>query len=85
MLLQKISEAAAAHFFFAFDEEGKIHRQLRSRLEIRLDRFQVRKVLPFVVTRPTPEHGTPFDARFEGRRLPQLKRLRRLHIVMAVN
>src|SRR4051794_18507959 len=45
----------------------------------------MREVLAFVVAGAPAEQRTSFDARLERRRLPQFKRLGRLHIVVAVN
>ena len=85
VLPQKGCEAAAAHLLFAFDDEGDIARQLGPGLEISLHRFEVRQVLAFVVARAAPVERAVGDARLERRRLPQVQRLRRLHIVMPVN
>ena len=85
VLPQKGGEAAAAHFLFAFDDEGNIAGQLGAGLEIGFHGFEVGQVLAFVVAGAAPEERAVGDARLEGRRLPQLQRLGRLHVVMPID
>ena len=85
VLPQKGRQAAAADLLFAFNDEGNIARQLGPGLEVSLHRFEVRQVLALVVARAAPVERAVDDARLEGRRLPQLQRFGRLHVVMPVN
>src|SRR6266851_4978434 len=84
MPFEKSCQAAAADLFFPLDHEGDIARQLRAGLQISFDGFEVREVLPFVIARATTEQRAALNPRLKGRRFPQLKRLGRLHIVMAI-
>ena len=85
VLSQKGCQAAAAYLLFAFNDEGNITRQLGPGLEVSLYRLEVSQVLALVVARaPRVKHAVS-DARLEGRRLPQLQRFGRLHVVMPVN
>ena len=59
--------------------------KLGAGFEIGFDRLEVGEVLAFVVARAAREERAVAHARLEGRRLPQLERLGRLHVVMAVN
>ena len=85
VLLQKGREAAAADFFLALDDEGQVARQLGAGLEIRFNGLEVREVLAFVVAGAAAEERAAGDARLEGRRFPELERLGRLHVVMAID
>ncbi len=82
---EKVREARAADLLLAFDDERQIARQLRAGFQIRLDCLQMREVLTLVISRAARENFTSNDARLKRRRRPQIKRLRRLHVVMAVN
>jgi hypothetical protein len=52
--------------------------------QVRLDRLEVHEHLPLVVGRPARVDLAVADGRLEGRRLPQLERIDRLHVVVAV-
>src|SRR5437868_14945865 len=45
----------------------------------------MREVLSLIVASTTPKERTSLNARLKGRRMAQRKRLRRLHVIMAVN
>src|SRR5205814_180439 len=85
VVYQKRRQAFAADFLFALDNKRQVAGQLRSRLQIRLDGFEVSEVLAFVVAGAAGEEGAAFDARLERRRFPKIERLGGLHVVMAVN
>ena len=59
MRFEKIGEACAADFFFAFDHERQIAGQGRAGFQIRFDGFQVREVLAFVVGAPRAKSRRP--------------------------
>ena len=83
--MQKISEIAAADFFFAFNDEMQIHRQIALLLERFLNAENVREDLALVVRRTARKDVAIFQDRLERRRFPQLERIGRLHIVVTVN
>ena len=82
---EKISQIAAADFFFALDHEMQVDRQIAVLLERFLDPENVRENLPFVVGRAARKNVAVFQHRIERRRIPQIERIGRLHIVMSVN
>src|SRR5689334_2761866 len=85
MLRQKLAQVATAHFLLAFDQEGEVTRQLRPGLEISLNRVEMSQVLAFVVAGATRKQGPALNAWLKRGRLPKLKGLCRLHIVMPVD
>ena len=82
---EKTGKAFAADFFLAFDHERQIAGQGSAGFQIGFDRFEVREILAFVVRAAARENVAAGDARLEWRRLPEFQRLRRLHVVMAIN
>jgi hypothetical protein len=82
---QESAETFAAHLLLSFDDERKIARQVGAGLQIGFDRVQVGEVLALVIAGAPGEKRTPFDVRLEGGGLPQLERLGRLDVVVAVN
>ena len=84
-LLHKRDEAGAADLLFPFDEKGDVHGKRRARLQIGLDRFDVGEELALVIGCAAPEEFAAALDRLERRRLPQIKRFRRLHVVMPVD
>ena len=85
IFFEKVREAFAADLLLAFDDERQIARQRRAGFEMRFDGLEMREVLAFVVSRAARVNRAACDARLKRRRCPQLQRLRRLHVVMAVN
>jgi len=83
--LEKFCEVRAADFLLAFDDEREVAGQGSAGFEIGLDSLEMHEVLAFVVHAAAGVNRAALDARRERRRLPQIKRLRRLHVVMAVN
>lgn len=82
---QEAVQAFAAHFLLPFDDEGEVAGERSFCGQISLHRVEVGEVLPLVIAGAPGEEGTAFEARLEGRAFPKVKRLGRLHIVMAVN
>ncbi len=85
MVLQKSRQAAAAHFFFAFDDKSNVARQLRAGVQVGLDRLEMCQVLAFIVACAAGEKCATLDARLERRRFPKFERFRRLHVVVAID
>jgi hypothetical protein len=67
VLLQKDGKTLAPYFFFAFNYETQIARQVRTGLQVSFDRFEMSEVLAFVIARAASVEGLPFDARLERR------------------
>ncbi len=74
-----------ANFFLALDHKIDIHWQIAFLLQRFLDSNDVRKNLSFVVRCAARKNVTVFQHRLERRRVPQLERIRRLNIIMAVD
>src|SRR5437867_8518488 len=85
MCFEEGCQAAASDLFFPFDYKSDIARQFCTRFQISFYRFEVREVLPFIIASATREQRSILDPRLKRRRFPKLKRLRRLHIVMAID
>ena len=85
VLLEKRREMFAANFLLALNDEREVAGKLGAGLEISLDRLEVGEVLALVVAGVASEHEPSGDARLERRRIPQVKRLGGLDIVMPVN
>src|SRR5262245_15151379 len=85
VLLQKDGKTLAPYFFFAFNDETQIARQVGVGLQISFDSFEVSEVLAFIITRAASVESLPFDARLERRRFPQLKWLGGLNVVVPIN
>src|SRR2546425_476143 len=85
MLLEKRFQVRAADLLLALDEKRQITRQTGAGFEPGLDGVQVGQVLAFVVASPSREERAPFNPGLEWRRVPQLERLGRLHVVMAID
>ena len=63
----------------------KIHRQIAVLLDRLLNAENVRKNLALVIGRAAGKNVAVFQNRLERRRIPELERIGRLHIVMAVD
>ena len=83
--LEKRVETRAADFFFAFEHESQIAGQGRAGFDVGFDGFEMREVLTLVVRAAAREKISSLDARLERWRLPQVKRLGGLHIVVAID
>ena len=80
----EVVEMLAADFLFAFEDDLDVHRQAAVLLQVRLDRLEVHEDLSLVVGRAAGVDLAVANRRFERRRLPQLERVHRLHVVVAV-
>ena len=90
ILHEEILQVVTADFLFPFDDELQVDRLL-ARLHHGLQRLDVHEHLALVIT-GTPGKNGPFrmqlrlaDDRLECRRGPQVERVRRLHIVVAID
>ena len=75
----------AADFLLAFDDKGQVARKFGVGFQVGFNGVQVGQVLAFVVAGPAREKRAPFQPRLKGRAFPKLERLRRLHVVMAID
>ena len=75
----------ASNLLFAFSDHDDVHGKLFPRGEMRFERFHVQEELPFVVHRPARKDLSVTHRRLEGRRRPEVERLGRLNIVVAVD
>ena len=84
MIVQEFRETRGADLFFAFDEESDAQRQIRAALEQageRSDRDQVRAL---VVGGAATIDLALADDGFKGGGSPEIQRVGRLHVVVAV-
>ena len=82
--LDEVVEVGAADFLFALDQELHVHRQVAVLLQVRFDRLEVHEHLALVVGRAARVDLAVADRRLERRRGPQVHRVHRLHVVVAV-
>ena len=82
---EKLLEMRAADFLLALDEDDEIHGQPAGFAQRLADAHDVGKDLSFVVRRAAGKDDAVFDPRLEGRRVPQLQRIDRLHVVVPVD
>ena len=82
---EKLLQMRAADFLLALDEHDEIHGQPAGFAQRLADAHDVGKDLSFVVRRAAGKDDAVFDPRLEGRRLPQLQRIDRLHVVVPVD
>ena len=82
--LTKLSRLRGADFLFAFEDDLDVHRQAAVLLQVRLDRLEVHEDLALVVGRAARVDLAVAHRRLERRRLPQVERIDRLHVVVAV-
>ena len=85
VFFQENREILAADLLFSFDDEGEVARQVGLGFQVGFHRLEMGKVLAFVVAGAAGEERMVFDAGLEGRRFPQVQRLGRLNVVVAVN
>ena len=74
----------AAGLFFAFQQELHVHRQLAGGLQQALDGLDLNVDLSLVVAGAAREDVVAADFGLEGRGLPFVQRIGRLHVVVAV-
>ena len=80
----EVVEMGAADFLFAFENDLHVHRQAAVLLHVRLDRLEVHEDLALVVGRAARVDLAVADRRLERRRHPEIQRIDRLHVVVAV-
>ena len=80
----EVVEMLAADFLFALDHELHVHGQAAVLFHVRFDRLEVHEHLALVVGRAARVDLAVADRRLEGRRLPQVERIDRLHVVVPV-
>ena len=85
VLFQERQEARAAGLLLALDEEGDAHGQARILFQQPADRRDVRHQRSLVVRRATPPEAAAALRRLEWRRSPEIKRIGRLHVIMAID
>ena len=84
MVADELVEMLAADFLLALDEELDVARQAAGLLQVRLDGLDVHEHLALVVGRAARIDLAVAHGRFERRRRPQVDRVDRLHVVVAV-
>ena len=77
-------DVLAAHLLFALDEELHVYGQAARGLQEALDSLDRDVDLPLVVGRSAGEDIFTANIGLEGRRLPLLERIGRLHVIVAV-
>ena len=80
----EVFEMRAADLLLAFDEDADVARQPPRLLHVRFDSLEVHEHLALVVGRPAGVELAVAHRGLERRRRPQLQRIDRLHVVMAV-
>ena len=80
----ELVEVHAADFLLALDEELDVHRQAARLLHVRLDRLDVHEHLALVVGGAARVDLAVAHRRLERRAGPQIHRIDRLHVVVAV-
>jgi len=84
MLAHEIGDVRAADLFLAFKQQDHIAGQAAVDLEERFDRQDLREMLPLVVGDAARKDAAVADRRLERRAVPQVERVRRLYIIVAV-
>ena len=84
MALDEVVEVGRADFLFAFQDDPEVHRQPAVLLQVRFDGLEVHEDLALVVGGPARVDLAIAHRRFEGRRLPEIQRIDRLHVVVTV-
>ena len=83
-LADEVVEVDAADFLFALEDDLDVHRQPAVLLQVRFDRLEVHEDLALVVGGAARVDLAVAHGRLERRRLPQIERVDRLHVVVAV-
>src|SRR6266567_4034659 len=84
VMLNKIPEADAADFLFAFDQNFHVNRKPAVHFLERFERFEMDVDLAFIIGSTASKEVTVADGRFEGRRGPKIERLGGLHVIVAI-
>ena len=85
MRVEECLKIRAPDFLFALDEEDQIHGQFAAFPQRLLDPEDVGENLSLVVRRAAREDDAIGESRLEGRRGPEIERIHRLHVVVAVD
>src|ERR1041385_3963453 len=85
IFLQKFPKILTADLLFAFDNKIDVYRQIAALLDRFLNTKNVGENLAFVIRRAARKNISVFQNRLERRRIPKLKRIGRLHVVVPVN
>ncbi len=80
----EVIEVDAADFFLSLDEEPDVERQAAGLLHVGLDRLDVHEHLALVVGRAARVNLAVAHGCLKRRRRPEIQRIDRLHVVMAV-
>ena len=80
----ELVEVQAADFLFAFEKHLDVQRQSSGLLHVRFDRLEVHEDLAFVVGGAPRVELAFANGRLERRRFPELERVDRLNVVVAV-
>ena len=78
-------EVVGARLLLPLEDEPEIHRQLAPGLEERLGGAEMHVDLALVVGRAPGQHPAVVEDRLERRRVPQVERIDRLDVVVAVD
>ena len=84
MVMEEFREARGADLLFAFDQERDAQGQVRASLEQAGERGDGHEVRTLVISGPAAPDASVADDRLEGRRGPEIQRVGRLHVVVAV-
>ena len=84
VLAHELGDVRAADLLLALQQDHDVARQLAMHREMRLDRQDLGEVLALVVADAARVDPAIADRRLEGRADPGLQRVRRLHVVVAV-
>ena len=82
--LDEVIEVRRTDFFLAFEDDLHVDWQLAGLLQVGLDGLEMHEHLTLVVGRSARVNLAVADGGLKGRRLPQLDRIDRLHVVVAV-
>ena len=84
VIADELIEMKAPDFFLAFEKHFDVQRKPAGLLHVGFDGLEVHEDLPLVVGRTASVKLTLSNGRLERRGLPQLDRIDRLHVVVAV-
>jgi hypothetical protein len=83
--LKEFGKARAADLLLALDQETDAQRQVRAAFEQPSHGRDVGHERPLVVRRAAAKDTLTADLGLEGRRLPEIERIRRLHVVVTID
>ena len=85
MLLDEGDQIGRSHFLLALGEYDDVHRQRPAGAEVGLQRLDVQEELSLVIGGAAGVDPPVADLGFEGGRVPEVQRLRGLHVVVPVD